>query len=515
MTMVVPTLAGIVASVREVSKTYGAHKVVDRISLDFSSGEVHALLGQNGSGKSTLIKIISGVIEPDPRGVTGERPHLILRGTRKPLPLAAAEAAEEGITTVHQDLPIIMSASVLENLQIGRYRSGWGWRIDWRAEKAEVSCALQAFGIDARPEQMAYELTAADRAMLAILRGLRGLPRDRPGLLILDEPTAHLPRDGVDRVTDAVRKVASEGHAVVLVTHRLDEVFSISDRVVVIRDGKICLRAVTKFLTQEALIEAILGFEFKHLYPAKTEHCRSETFSASAVTGEAVEDFSVSLRAGEIVGLTGLIGAGHDEVPYLLFGAKSARSGQIAIGGQVYAQDRLTPRFSIQLGMALLPNDRREASGIGSLTVSENVAISVIGRFYQNGFLHRTDERIYVEERLKLFGVNPPDPNLPLEELSGGNQQKALLAKWLQLRPAVLILHEPTQGVDIGSRRTIFQLIEAAAGEGTAVLIVSTECADLANLCDRVLVVRRGRQVGELVGSDIGEQQILALCMME
>ena len=515
MTMAAHALAGIVASVREVSKTYGAHRVLDRVSLDFSSGEVHALLGQNGSGKSTLIKIMSGVVEPDPRGGSEERPHLIVRGARRELPLAAAEVAEAGITAVHQDLPIIMSASVLDNLQVGRYRGGWGWRIDWRAERSEISRALRAFGIVARPEQMAHELTAADRAMLAILRGLRGLPKDRPGLLILDEPTAHLPRDGVDRVTDAVRKVASEGHAVVLVTHRLDEVFSISDRVSVIRDGEIRLRAETNSLTQEALIEAILGFELKHLYPARTERRRSESFSASGVSGETVEDFSVSLRAGEILGLTGLIGAGHEEVPYLLFGAKSAKSGQIAIGGRVYAQHRLTPRFSIQLGMALLPNDRREASGIGPLTVCENVAISVIARFYQNGFLHRNRERIYVEERLKLFGVNPPDPNLLLQGLSGGNQQKALLAKWFQLRPAVLILHEPTQGVDIGSRRTIFQLIQEAAREGTAVLIVSIEYADLANLCDRVLVMRRGRQVGELAGAVLTEQQILALCMMK
>jgi ribose transport system ATP-binding protein len=504
-----------VVSLRNVSKTYGARRVVDGISLDFLPGQVHALLGQNGSGKSTLIKIMTGVIEPDHHADPSNVPYMLVHGVRRELPVMASAASADGITAVHQDLPIIGSASVLENLQIGRYRTGLGWKIDWRMERKRVSRALEAFGIQADPDQMVQELSAADRAMLAILRGLRGLPDHRSGLLILDEPTAHLPRDGVDRVTAAIRKVAHDGHAVVLVTHRLDEVFAISHCVSVIRDGEIRLRAETRSISQEALIEEIIGFELKDLYPAKSEHRGDELLLATGLTGETVRDFSIALRAGEIVGLTGLIGAGHEEVPHLLFGSKRARSGQIKIAASTYSQHQLSPKRSMRLGMALLPDDRREASGIGSLTVRENVTIPILDRFFRRGLLHRSQERAYVREKLIQFGVNPPEPELLLGGLSGGNQQKALLAKWLQTRPPVLILHEPTQGVDIGARRMIFQLIKEAAAQGSAVLIVSSEYADLANLCDRVFVMSRGYQAGELSAPTLSEQQILALCMVK
>lgn len=489
--------------------------MVNRISLDLLSGEVHALLGQNGSGKSTVIKIMTGIVEPDRPEDPSVAPHMLVNGIRRDLPVNAGRVSADGITAVHQDLPIIGAASVLENLQIGRYRTGLGWRIDWNAQQREVAAALEDFGINARPDQMAQELPAAERAMLAILRGLRGLPSDRPGLLILDEPTAHLPRDGVDRVTEAVRKVANDGHAVLLVTHRLDEVFAISDRISVVRDGQIRINVETSRADQPMLIKAILGFELNELYPEKIEHPGSEALSVMGLAGDSALDFSVSLRGGEIVGLTGLIGAGHEEVPYLLFGAKPARSGEVRVAGIAYPQQMLSPSLAMRLGLALLPNDRRAASGIGHLTVRENVTMPIVDSFFARGLLDRPREKAHTRKVLQEFSVNPPETELLLESLSGGNQQKALLAKWFQSLPSVLILHEPTQGVDIGSRRTIFQLIEAAAARGAAILIVSSEYADLANLCDRVLVMRRGHQVGELAGASLSEQHLLALCMMQ
>ena len=503
-----------VVSLRNVSKSFGPRRVLDGVSLDLAAGRVHALLGQNGSGKSTLIKILSGVYEPDRAAPDGDPPHVMLRGQRVELPLDPAFATASGLTFVHQDLPIVGSASIMENLRIGRFHTGFGWRIDWRRERREVAAALRSFGIRGEPDQLAQDLPEADRAMLAILRGLQGLPEDRPGLLVLDEPTAHLPRDGVDRVFAAIKLVARKGHAVLLITHRLDEVFAITDRVAVIRDGAICHVGDTAQSTTRDLIKAILGFELDDLYPERAERRGERALRVINLSGRRVQDLSLDLRQGEIVGLTGLIGAGQEEVPYLIFGARQGRSGAIAVGDQLFRQTDFSPRQAMGAGMALLPADRREASGVGAATVRENVSLPILRQFFRGGFLDAGRERRHVDRLLHDFEVRPADSTLPLGALSGGNQQKALLAKWFQTKPAVLLLHEPTQGVDIGSRRAIFRQIKEAATAGTAILLVSTEYEDLANLCDRVLVMRNGRQVAELSGNAMSEQRIIAQCMM-
>jgi len=303
--MIVAGPADPVIALRGVSKSFGTRKVLDRVDLDVARGEVHALLGQNGSGKSTLIKILSGIYEPD-RNESGAQPSLLLRGERLELPLDPTRAAAAGITSVHQDLPIVGSASILENLRIGRFRTGRGWRIDWAGERRRAAAALQQFGISGEPDQPAQGLAEADRAMLAILRGLQGLPADRPGVLILDEPTAHLPRDGVDRVFAAIRQVAERGHCVILVTHRLDEVFAISDRTSVIRDGRISHVADTARTAERELVHAILGFELGDLYPDHQERAGDVVLRAEALSGQRVSDLSFSVQRGEIVGLTGL-----------------------------------------------------------------------------------------------------------------------------------------------------------------------------------------------------------------
>ena len=506
--------ADCVVSLRNVSKSFGRRHVLDRVDLDIAAGEIHALLGQNGSGKSTLIKILSGIYEPDTAGEGDPQPFLVLRGRQIALPLDPAFATANGLTFVHQDLPIIGSASIMENLRIGRFRTGIGWRIDWQRERREVAAALRDFAILGEPDQLAQELPEADRAMLAILRGLQGLPTDCPGLLVLDEPTAHLPRDGVDRVFTAIKLVARQGHSVLLITHRLDEVFAITDRVSVIRDGAICHVSDTSSSTERDLIRAILGFELDDLYPERVERRGERALRVSNLCGKRVQDLSLELRQGEIVGLTGLIGAGQEEVPYLIFGARTGKSGAIAVGDQVFRQQEFSPRLAMRAGMALLPADRREASGVGAASVRENISLPILRSFFRAGILDERNERRHVDKLLQDFEVRPPDSSLPLGSLSGGNQQKALLAKWFQTKPAVLLLHEPTQGVDIGSRRAIFRQIKEAASCGTAILLCSTEYADLANLCDRVVVMRNGEQVAELTGSAMTEQRIIAQCMI-
>jgi ribose transport system ATP-binding protein len=507
-----PTIGSMI-SMRNISKSFGARKVLASVDFDVEQGQIHALLGQNGSGKSTLIKILSGVYDVDSPG-SGPTPKLTLRGRPAQLPRNPIAAVALGVTAVHQDLPVAGSISVLENLRIGRLRTHAGWRIDWRTERREAARSLSEFGIRAQLDQLAGELPEADRAMLAILRGLQALPHGTPGVLILDEPTAHLPRDGVERVFDAIRRVARLGHAVVLVTHRLDEVFAIADRVSVIRDGVIRHVVDTANTTEPDLVRAILGFDLGDLYPTRPEEVGEIVLQAENLAGWRIRNFSMTVRRGEILGITGLVGAGQDEAPYLIFGAREGQSGSITIGGERFQQSEMTPRRAIRAGMALLPADRREASGIGSAKVRENVSMPVLNNFFERGFLRQGLEKNHVSRLLKQFEVRPLDTELPMSALSGGNQQKALLAKWLQIKPKVILLHEPTHGVDIGSRRTIFRLIRDAADSGSAVVLISAEYADLANLCDRVIVMRRGRQIADLSGANISEQRIAALCMM-
>jgi ribose transport system ATP-binding protein len=291
-------------------------------------------------------------------------------------------------------------------------------------------------------------------------------------------------------------------------------VFAITDRVSVIRDGAICHVADTAHSTVRDLIKAILGFELDHLYPERVERRGKRALKVTNLSGKLVQDFSLELRQGEIVGLTGLIGAGQEEVPYLLFGARPGRSGAIEVGDALYRQSQFSPRLAIKAGMALLPADRRAASGVGNASVRENVSLPILRTFFRAGFLDEKRERRHVERLLRDFQVTPLDSALPLGSLSSGNQHKTLLAKWFQTRPAILLLHEPTQGVDIGSRRAIFQQIKETAGLGTAILLISTEYADLANLCNRVLVMRNGRLMAELSGNAMNEQQIIAQCVV-
>jgi ribose transport system ATP-binding protein len=300
---------------------------------------------------------------------------------------------------------------------------------------------------------------------------------------------------------------------VLLITHRLDEVFAITDRISFIRDGAICHVTDTARTTERELIRAILGFDLEDLYPERIERRGERALRVDGLAGKRVRDLSLELRQGEIVGLTGLIGAGQEEVPYLIFGAR-AGTGTIEVAGQLFQQQRFSPRRAIDAGMALLPADRREASGVGTASVRENISLPILQRFFRAGFLNQRKESQHVDGLLQEFEVMPPDLSLPLASLSGGNQQKALLAKWFQTKPTTLLLHEPTQGVDIGSRRGIFRQIKAAASNGAAVLLCSTEYGDLANLCDRVIVMRNGRQVAELSGAAMTEQRIVAQCMM-
>jgi ribose transport system ATP-binding protein len=492
-----------VLSAAGVSKTFAGKTVLRALEMDLLPGEVHGLVGQNGSGKSTFIKVLAGYHAPDP----GSR--LIVRGEDVPLPLLPDQPRQMGISFVHQDLALAQSMTVLENLRVGRYETGFGGRIRWSKERRRVQAALEDFGLSIRPDAPISSLSDVEGAMVAIVRALEELEGHDGGVLVLDEPTAYLPRDGVERLFDAVRRVAERGVGVLFVSHRLEEVQAITDRVTVLRDGEKVITAPTAELSQDALIERILGRKLEDLYPSTSSETGSVRLEVRDLCGGGIADFSMRAGAGEIVGLTGLLGMGFEEIPYLLFGAEPASSGDILVDGRAVDVPRLTPRRAIAHGLALLPANRQRHGGVAGATVTENATLATVGEFFAAGFLRRGREHRAVQGMVDEYDVRPPEPRRSFGTLSGGNQQKVLVAKWFRTEPSVLLLHEPTHGVDVGARRQIFERISSAASDGHAVVIASSEYEDLANLCDRVYVLRDGRVVAELVGGALTEDQIV------
>ncbi len=495
---------------RQVTKTFGGVKALDEVSLTVSRGEVHGLLGQNGSGKSTLIKILAGFHAPD----AGE---LEFFAAPVALPLTPGQFKSLGIAFVHQHLGLVPSLTVLENLRIGQFASGVRL-IDWKAEKRAARETLRGFELAIDPDELVERLPAVERAMIAIVRAFEDLKASKVksgvgGVLVLDEPTPFLPRSDVDRLFALVRRVVREGTSVILVSHDIDEILEITDRVTVLRNGRVAGTFATRESSREAILQMIVGrrVETYRMDRAAMSNGDAE-IEIAGLAGDAVETFSLRLRPGEIVGLTGLIGSGYACVPYMLFGDISARGGTLAIGGKTLSIAKIKPDVAQFHGLAFLPGDRLAQAGVGSLSVTDNLTLSFLDQFLGVTGLNRGEMRRTAFRLGREHDVRPNDPTLALESLSGGNQQKVLLAKWLHRAPKLLLLDEPTQGVDFGARQQIFAALDGARRGGAAILCASTDYDQLEQICDRVLVFHRGRVVAELQGERLTKHQIAREC---
>lgn len=493
-----------------LSKVFGGVHALRDVSLEILPGEVHALVGENGSGKSTLIKVLAGFYAPEPGA------ELRVDGRRVPLPLAARDFHHYGLSFVHQDLGLVSELTVLENLLIGDLAQGRPLRrVGWARARRRARATFARFGLDLDSSLRVLDLSQTDRARLAIVRAVESLRRnreahpDRRGLLVLDEPTVFLPREGVDQLFGLMREVADQHASVLFVTHDLDEVKTVADRVTVLRDGRVRATVCPDDASPDDLVELIIG---RRLARFEAHHHDLRGAPTSLVVkdlcGATAEGVSFEASRGEVVGLTGLMGSGFDDVPYMLFGAQPPRRGEILHEGVRYDLRTLTPRCALAAGVALVPGDRQHLGGVGVLTVAENVSLPVLDRFTTGGLL--ADRRLHQDSEalLRSYDVRPRDPRLPLEALSGGNQQKAVMAKWLQTEPRLLLVHEPTQGVDVGAREQIFKLLRASADRSMTVLCASSDYEQLAAICDRVLVFAGGRIVRELAGDAITKDRI-------
>jgi ribose transport system ATP-binding protein len=459
---------------RHISKSFGGVHALADAQLEVLPGEVHGLLGENGSGKSTLIKVLAGYHVPDPGG------ELEVGGHAVPLPLPSGEARRLGLAFVHQDLGLIPSLSVLENLRLTDLAVRRG-HISWGAERRRASEAFARYGVDIDPRGPVAELSPVECALLAIVRAREDLGA-ASAALVLDEPTAFLPAAETERLFALVRSIAAAGTSVVFVSHDLGEVRAITDRVTILRDGHTAGTVVTNATATEEFVAMILG---GRPAPRKTPPSRQRSAETFVSFTGAV---SFELGRGEVLGLTGLAGSGFEELLYDLFGAGRARTGKLTLAGVVYDLAAMTPDRALRAGIVLVPADRRDGA-VASLPVSDNVMLPALDRYRARLALRRSRLAAAAAELLRRFGVRPHRPSLLYQELSGGNQQKALLAKWLQLSPELLLLDEPTRGVDVGARPQIWSLIRAAAAAGAAVICASSDSEELATLCDRVVSV--------------------------
>lgn len=497
-----------VLRIEGLSKHFGGARALDGVGFSVRRGEVHGLLGQNGSGKSTLIKILSGFHKPDP----GAR--LWVNGEEVALPIPAGAFRSLGISFVHQHLALVPSLTVLENLLIGDLAVEPRWAMNWRRESAMARDLFARFHLAVDPDAPVERLSSIERALLAIVRAFDQLRRSKAPapLLILDEPTPFLPESDVEALFVLIRNIVAEGASVVFVSHDIDEVRAITDRATVLRDGRVAGTVTTRDVTKDDIVRLIVGraVDLDAMRPPARD-LGAPFVTVGGVSGGIVEDFSLAIAKGEVVGLTGLIGSGYDTVVGLIYGAERARAGTLAIGADMHDLTRMTPAHAIRSGCVFVPGDRARGA-VAALSIRDNLSLPVLGHGLRGAAVRypRLDRRANgIAER---YDIRPRDPARLLGSLSGGNQQKAVLAKWFEVAPRLILLDEPTQGVDIGAREQVFHIIRRMCEAGAAVICASADYEQLAAICDRVIVFSRGRVSATLRGNTISKAAIAESC---
>lgn len=492
----------LVLDVRDLSKTYPGQVALNHAALHVRPGEVHALVGQNGSGKSTLIKLLGGYVKAD----HGSDVRLLGR----PVDLWSMSHDDRRlIRIVHQDLGLVPTLSTVENLGLGRgFARGFAGRLLWRREVRRAQELLLRFGLAPDVRRPVGLLSAAERAAVAIVRALQDWDADTPGLLILDEPTASLNRGEVDALFREVRRVADLGVGVLFVSHALDEVLELADRITVLRDGNVVASGVeARSLDATALVELIVGRKATDLYPSNRPDVGRELLEAEMIFGITLRGLTFKLYAGEILGFAGLVGSGREEVTSSLFGATPRFAGKVLLNKtKVFA----TPRDSIRAGLAYVPADRKSVGLDPQERLVEHVPLPRLGPAQGRLRLRHRRLRRDVAQWVERLDVQPPILGRRMEKFSGGNQQKAVLARWLRTEPKVLLLDEPTQGVDVGAKASIYAQITEAASRGLGVVIASSDAEELVHLCHRVLIMRSGAVAAELVGQSLTEERLIA-----
>lgn len=482
---------------RSLTKWFGDACVLDNVDLEVGPGEIHVVLGENGAGKSTLVKIIAGLVEPDFGDVSVDA------GLLRPGSIASSQAA--GVALIHQEPRLFPDLSVLENVWIDQRTTGLSRPFSFHKREAETRALLDQLGCPISTSAKVAWLSVADQQMVDIAAALR---RDLR-LLIVDEPTASLTPSEVDNLFTVLKGLKAQGVAVIFIGHRLEEILRISDRITVLRDGRHVATVVTSETNEEELVRLMVGRSIDTDRKRTSSGFGSVALSVSELASPgAFEGITFTLNYGEILGVGGLVGSGRSELLEAIFGVRKKSHGTVIEGS---SQVLASTRAAIQAGMALVPEDRGRNGLVLTRSIEENVASSNLPKLSRFGIRRPRRERAAATAVVSTLRVKSSGIGQLVGQLSGGNQQKVSLAKWLAGKPAILLVDEPTRGVDVGSKAEIHALLQRLANEGLAVLVVSSDMRELLLLADRVLVMREGRLEGELVGGQISEENVMRL----
>ena len=478
-----------------ISKRFGATAALTGVSLDLLPGEVHALVGENGAGKSTLVKILAGVHQPDEGTI-------LLDGVPTQVP-GPAQSRALGIAVVHQEPRLFPDLSVAENVFIGHAPSGALGSIDWRGMRRAAQALFAELDVQFDVGAPVRGLSMADQQLIEIAKALSV----EASVLILDEPTASLSAHEVERLFTIVRRLRDRGVAILFVSHRLDEVFALCDRATVFRDGRHVITAPTSGLTTADLVRHMVGRTVS-LFPRTENPIGDVLLEVTGLTRTGVfRDVSFTVRAGEIVGLAGLVGAGRSEVARVLFGIDRRDSGEVKLAGTPV--DFPAPSAAMTAGIAYLPEDRHQEGLVLDFTIAQNVTLPILPRLFPKLLLRESTERAVATEHTEQFNVRMTGVDQEVGALSGGNQQKVVLAKWLASGPRVLILDEPTRGIDIGAKVEVHRLIAELAAKGLAIILISSDLPEILAMSDRIVVLHEGRVTAEIARDQATQERVM------
>jgi ribose transport system ATP-binding protein len=481
---------------RDLSKTFPGMQALRDVSVELPTGAVHALVGGNGSGKSTLIKILAGVYTGDPGGELQVGEHVVASDKVTP-----AWAARAHLSFVHQDLGLVEEVSVAENLYAADRYPRRGGRIDWSRLYKEAQEEVDALGIPVSVRSVVGDMRPGEQTMVAISRAIRGRNETHSGLLILDEPTTRLAASEVDELLTTLRRFADAGQTIIYVSHLLEELFNVADSVFVLRDGVLVAQQPVEGLTESELVRLIVGSALpemtrdRRLAQGSAATKRKEILRVRGLVGGPVDGLDLDVHEGEIVGLAGLGGSGRTSTMEMVFGALSPAAGEISVDGT--ALPRGDVQAAMRAGVAYLPADRARQAAFLQLPIPDNLAAGDLGRHFHGGFYRYREERRAAIEAIEQYKVRTASLDSVLLSLSGGNQQKVVVARIINLDPRLALFDEPTHGVDVGARAEIYRQIRLAVDRGMSVLVASSDTDELLTLCDRIVVLSGGRIVGD------------------
>ncbi len=493
---------GAIVTMEGIFKSFPGVQALENVDFTLRRGEIHALVGENGAGKSTLIKVMTGVERQDRGSIRLEGREVVIRS-----PL---EAQNLGITTVYQEVNLCPNLTVAENILIGREPMKWG-SIDWKAMNAQAKKVLQGLDIDVDVTQTLGSCSVAIQQMAAIARAL---VISSAKILILDEPTSSLDAHETALLFGVMRKLRGDGLGIIFITHFLDQVYDVSDRITVLRNGKLVGTYDTTALPHLELIKKMIGRSLDELDDmtklklSTSRHIKAEPLLQAAALGQygGIEPFDLELHAGEVVGLAGLLGSGRTEIAQLLFGSQKPDTGSMTMDGKP-VQD-YSPIGSIARGIALCPEDRKAAGIVDDLTVRENIILAMQASLGWFKHLSLQEQHSIADKYIKLLNISTPSADQPVKNLSGGNQQKVILARWLATNPRLLILDEPTRGIDVGTKAEIQKLVLSLAEEGKSCVFISSELEEVLRTSHRIVVLRDRQKVTEFSG-DVSEHQVM------